>query len=107
MTARIPASQHRRLRADARERASGNLPAPSGSRFVHASRGFSSPGITPGNVRIFVDAVQVTNRCIGASEADGFADCWKPDGSGRPFVAPGTDVIATERLTGTVEIRVV
>ena len=101
----IPDAYQKRLRTDARRRASGGAPAPSGSRFVHVSRGFSSPGITMGNVRVFVDAVQVTKRCIGASEADGFADCWKPDGNGRPFVEPGTDVIATERLTGTVEIR--
>lgn len=80
---------------------------PKGSRFCSV-HGYSSPGIKRYGRNVaamLVDGVEVAlNRCYAASEPNGFVDCYKLK-NGEPFVLPGTDDVARERLTGAVQIR--
>lgn len=80
---------------------------PKGQRFCSVN-GPSSPGIKPycrNVVSVTLDGTEVSlKRCYGASEPEGFVDCYKLR-NGQPYVPPGTDDVARERLTGVVEMR--
>jgi len=46
---------------------------------------------TPGRWRVFVDGVDVSDRCFAANDREGWAECFKHDASGKPYLqhAPG------------------
>ena len=65
------------------------------------------PGFHPKAMQctIFVDGVDVTNRCYTADEEQGKAWCFKHNKENRPFLDPDTpNKVAAEVLTGKVVI---
>lgn len=53
--------------------------------------------------RCWVDGVEVTDRCYAANDEEGWADCYKVDGTGHKFIERGQ--VARERLTGVVRLE--
>lgn len=52
--------------------------------------------------RVRVDGVDVTRRCYAADDQAGYADCFRHNADGRPYLEGGQ--VAKERLTGQVVI---
>lgn len=59
-----------------------------------------------GNCKIFVDGVDVTDRCSTADEEQGVAFCYKINEAGQKYVDKDLDQVASQALYGKVEIQI-
>ena len=58
--------------------------------------------------RVYVDGVEVTNRCYAADDGEGWADCYVLSADGKKVmvdIALLGRCVETERLWGKVELR--
>ena len=65
------------------------------------------PGYNPdlmGKCTVLLDGVDVTSVCYTADEEGGMAYCYKLNMSGKKYIDPDTDLIATIDMQGHVEI---